>query len=136
MRGVCLLAFIAAAAVAAQPTGPTGPTGAVRRDAPAHRTRPHAFVGEVVTVNSAAGTFTGREALRDGSPKTTTFEVDAKTRIVRGKDSCTIGDLRPFDHVTVKYAEENGGRHRAMTVTVTPALIGADPRPADSPAPR
>lgn len=136
MRRVCLLVFVAATAVAADPTGPTGPTGAVRHDAPAHRARPHAFVGEVVTVDPATGTFSGREALRDGSPKTTTFRVDGKTRIVRGKDSCTLAEIRPFDHVTVKYAEETGGRHRAMTVTVTPALIVAEPRPADSAAPR
>lgn len=89
-----------------------------------------------MSVNATAGSFTGREALRDGSPKTTTFQVDAKTRIVRGKDSCSIAEIRPFDHVTVKYAEETGGRRRAMTVTVTPALIGAEPRPADSPLPR
>lgn len=135
MGGVCVLAFLAVTAVSAQQSGPTGPTGPARHDAP-HRVHPHAFVGEVVTVNVAAGTFTGREALRDGSPKTTTFHVDGKSRIMRGRDSCKLSDIHSYDHVTVKYAEETGGRHRAMTVSVTPALVGGEPKPAESPAPR
>lgn len=135
MRSVCLLGLIAAAAVAAAPAGPTGPSGPAPHET-SHRARPHAFVGEVVAVNPAAQSFSGREALRDGSAKTTTFEVDGKTRITRGKESCGLADVRPFDHITVKYAEDAGGRHRAMTVVVTPALVSAQPSAAAPPSPR
>ena len=86
-----------------------------------HRPRPRGFVGEVVAVSAAESSFTARETLNDGSPKTTTFRTTPQTRITCGKDPCALGDVKVNDHVTVKYADTASGERRALTVRVTPA---------------
>jgi hypothetical protein len=93
-----------------------------------HRTRPRGFVGEVVAVSAAESSFTARETLNDGSPKTTTFRTTPQTRITCGKDPCALSDVKANDHVTVKYADAASGERRALTVRVTPAAKPKTPK--------
>ena len=92
------------------------------------RARPRGFVGEVVAVSPAESSFTARETLNDGSPKTTTFRTTPQTRLTCGKDPCALADVRVNDHVTVKYADTAAGERRALTVRVTPAAKPKTPK--------
>lgn len=112
---------------------PSTSAAPARDAAESRRARPRGYVGEVVSVTPADGTFTARETLHDGSPKTTTFRTTAQTRFTCGKEPCTLADVKVNDHVTVKYADAAKGEHKALTVRVTPA---ARPKPPAGPSSR
>lgn len=105
------------------PAPSSGNPPAALRETPAEtrRPRPRGFVGEVVSVSPAESRFTARETLNDGSPKTTQFQTTPQTRIVCGKESCSLADVKVNDHVTVKYADTPSGQRKALTVRITPA---------------
>jgi hypothetical protein len=89
--------------------------------APAARRRIRAFVGEVLTVEPKALRFSARESLKDGSLKSTTFDVDAWTKFSRANGVASFADLHPNDHVIVKYHEDHATRRKkAVSVTIVP----------------
>jgi hypothetical protein len=85
--------------------------------------RPHvrAFVGEVLAVEPKAFRFSARESLKDGSLKSTTFEVSRETKFRRASSAAGFADLHPNDHVIVKYVDDRATRRkRAVSVTIVP----------------
>jgi hypothetical protein len=88
---------------------------------PAARRRIRAFVGEVLTVEPKALRFSARESLKDGSLKSTTFDVDTRTKFSRANSVASFADLHPNDHVIVKYNEDHATRRKkAVSVTIVP----------------
>jgi hypothetical protein len=83
-------------------------------------------VGEVVEVQAADQKLVVRETLRDGSPKTTTFSMTAKTAVIRGADAATLADVHANDHVTIKYREDAAKNKEAVAIRITPS---AAPKP-------
>ncbi len=128
------MAAVCAGGILALPQQPP-PAGRASSASPApskeaaesRRGRPRGYVGEVVSVSPGTASFTARETLHDGSPKTTTFRTTPQTRFTCGKAPGALADVKPNDHVTIKYADAARGERRALTVRVTPA---AKPKPA------
>lgn len=94
MFGLCLLLALAAA--------PTTPTAAA---APAGGRR--AIVGRIVSVDVAKASVVVTETLKSAGPpkrrETVTLSVPPGTPIVRGRRATTLGDVKPQDHVVVRY---------------------------------
>jgi hypothetical protein len=124
LAGLLLPAPVGARSPVAPATTST-PSGKAE-PAPSRRTRAHSFVGEVVEILPSEKKLTARETLRDGSPKTTLFVLTPQTSVLRGKDLCSVSDIRVNDHVTIKYSEDAAGVHKALTIRVTPS---AAPKP-------
>jgi Cu/Ag efflux protein CusF len=61
------------------------------------------IMGEVTAVDAAAGTITVKHKKGD-----VTISVDAKTKIMAGKEKKAIEDVKAGEKVTVKYKEEDG----------------------------
>jgi hypothetical protein len=119
-------AAMAAFAPATPPAPPSAATSSTSPPAP-RRPRIHSLVGEIVEVQAAVQKLIVRETLRDGSPKTTTFNTTLKTVVVRGADAATLADVHPNDHVTIKYREDAAKNKEAVSIRITPS---AAPKPS------
>ena len=98
------------------------------------------MVGSIVSVHPARGTVVGRESVRtvkSESPlpgETAPGLVGASTEVLLGKRAATIADLKPGDHVVVRYAG-TGGSGLALSIRVAETAPPAAPTPAATPAP-
>lgn len=94
------------------------------------------IVGSIVSVNASRGTVVVRESVttrKNGTPapaETATVLVGESTQVVKGKRAATIADLRPGDHVVLRYAG-TGGSGLALSLRVAET---APPAPSASPA--
>lgn len=117
--------------------------GSPASPAPANRT----LVGQVVSVDAAAGTLVLRETVKStpapksvGAPQggkdarpaeTVTVRIEATTQLLRGKKPVPVADLKPGDHAVVRYApREPVGT--ALTVRVADVVVRPVPAPAAS----
>ncbi|HUE89241.1 MAG TPA: hypothetical protein VMO26_24450 [Vicinamibacterales bacterium] len=62
--------------------------------------------------------------VKDTKDKTSTFTLDEKTRVRRGKAILKAGDLKVGDRVVVVYAEAKDEKTGKTSVTVTEVQLG------------
>jgi hypothetical protein len=131
--------------VPARPQGTAAPEAKAPAPAPANRT----LVGQVVSVDAAAGTLVLRETVKattappsppapesgkTGRPaETVTVRVEATTQLLRGKRPVPLADLRPGDHAVVRYTpREPAAVALALTIRVAEVVSRPSPPPAAS----
>jgi hypothetical protein len=128
--GATLAATIAATSPSSTPSAPSSgssTSAATPSLAAPRRPKVHSFVGEVVEYQPVEQKLIVRETLRNGSPKTTTFRTTPKTQVIRGADAAGLADVRPADHVTIKYREDAEKNKEAVTIRITPSAKAKDP---------
>lgn len=130
-----LFALLFAATTGAAPPA-TAPQAQARTTAVPTRT----MVGSIVSVHPARGTVVVRESVRtvkSESPlpvETATVLVGASTEVLLGKRAATIADLKPGDHVVVRYAG-TGGSGLALSIRVAETAPPPPAAPASTPVP-
>jgi hypothetical protein len=139
--GILLPVFLAVMMPAAAPvsTPPKAPpsTPAPRPSAPVTQT----IVGQILSVDAAAATLGVGESVqasptKKGDRDTVSLKVDRGTQLLRGKRATTVAELRPRDHVVVRYVLTPDGA-RALSIraadqsretpTVVPQAAGGTP---------
>lgn len=144
-RGVLPVAFgmlsqLLSALLFATTTGAAPPTAAPRSQVRATPVPTRTMVGSIVSVHPARGTVVVKESVRtvkSESPlpvETVTVLVGASTEVLVGKRAATIAELKPGDHVVVRYAG-SGGSGLALSIRVAETAPPAAPAPAATPAP-
>jgi hypothetical protein len=83
----------------------------------AHPGHAHKTMGVVTVIHE------NHLEVKDAQGKATTFTLDAKTRIRRGKSLLKIADIKTGDRVVV-VSNESKGKDGKSTVTVTEVQLG------------
>jgi Cu/Ag efflux protein CusF len=100
---VIIFAFTAVSFAAEQEAAPAAPAEKMEKTHHMKKAHHRRIMGEVTAVDAAAGTITLKHKKGD-----VTISVDAKTKIMAGKEKKSIGDVKAGEKVTVKYKEEDG----------------------------
>jgi hypothetical protein len=96
------------------------------------------IVGQIVSVDPVKGTITIGESVQASRPKTpklkeiVTLSIDGSTELFRGKRPATKDELKPRDHVVVRYVLTPQGA-RALSCRVSD-LVTRTPPPTAAPA--
>jgi hypothetical protein len=133
-----LIAFLAAGGEA--PPAPTAPAPNAHPHPPAAAAAAddvRTVVGQIVSVDLAHRTVVVGESVQSNRPKgdlkgTLTVTLDDATQLLRGKRAATAAELKPKDHVVVRYVETPRGA-RAVSFRIAD-LVTRTPVPAASAA--
>jgi len=86
-------------------------------------------VGQIISVDAAASTLVVGESVqasptkKGGDRETVSLTVDGGTQVLRGKRATTVAELRPRDHVVVRYVLTP---HGARALSIRAADQGRD----------
>jgi len=120
MRKLLVLALTAVLAV-----GVASLSTAAEKAAPKHSSSTHSMLGEVVSVDTAAHTFTIKETVKSGEAKEITFTLDEKGKVTVAGKASRLEDLKAGDSVTVHYTEKAGNKVAMNLQVAKPAASKA-----------
>jgi len=123
-----LVAFISGAL--AQPKSTEKPAPAPAPAAP-EKPKLEKFSGAIEKVDEVAKTFEVKQKVKK-EEKTLTFAIDDKTKITRGKETLSFGDLKKGTRVSIEY-KKDGDKNVAIAIKVT--ATKAQPKKAEEKKP-
>jgi predicted lysophospholipase L1 biosynthesis ABC-type transport system permease subunit len=85
----------------------------------------HKMVGEVVSVDTAAHSFTIKESVKGGMAKEVTFNFEDNGKVTVAGKPGKLDDLKAGDSVTVHYMEKDGNKIANNLQVAKPAAAKA-----------